>query len=80
MLREMLRKAVPTLIASGCLMAQCVLASLINRATVEAWLSAPPPADMPAPGTQVSGAELEKLRSLLPPGYFEFIADGDVPD
>lgn len=79
MLKERLRKAVPTLIASGCLMAQCALAEPINRASVEAWLSAPPPADLPAPGTQVSGAELENLRSLLPPGYFEFIADGDVP-
>lgn len=75
----MLRKAVPGLLAGVCLFAQSVLAEPINRAKVEAWLAAPPPVDLPVAGTQVSGADLENLRSLLPPGYFEFIADSDVP-
>lgn len=79
MLRDMLHKAVSGLLACVCLFAHSVLAEPINRAKVEAWLAAPPPATLPAAGTQIVGADLDNLRSLLPPGYFEFIADGDVP-
>lgn len=41
-----------------------------NRAAVEAWLASTP-AQLPAAGSVVRQADLESLRALLPPGYFD---------
>ena len=41
-----------------------------TREEVEAWLAVTP-ASLPAPGSVLGQAELDSLRSLLPPGYVE---------
>ncbi|HMM77472.1 MAG TPA: DUF1329 domain-containing protein [Gammaproteobacteria bacterium] len=49
----------------------------VTRAEVEAWIAAEPAA-WPAAGTRIAQAEIESLRELIAPGYFDYVKDPGV--
>ncbi|MGE3771922.1 MAG: hypothetical protein AB7I32_03295, partial [Gammaproteobacteria bacterium] len=46
----------------------------ITREDVEAWITAEPAA-LPVAGTTIGQAEIQSLRELLAPGYFDYFDD-----
>jgi hypothetical protein len=57
---------------AGLLLPASTLA-VVTRADIEAWLAEPPPAALPEAGAIVNATEVPALRSLVPPGYYEFV-------
>ncbi len=53
------------------------LAADVTRDDIEAWLQTEP-ASLPAPGTVLGAAELEALRPMIAPGYFDHVNHPDV--
>lgn len=74
-----LHRACFSLCAASALFSAAAHAEPVTRASIEAWLAAPAPASLPAPGTTVSGADVESLRALILPGYFEYVLASGVP-
>lgn len=52
-------------------------AAEISREEVEAWLAGSP-SSLPAPGTTLTGADLESVRALIAPGYIDHMNGPDV--
>lgn len=59
---------------SGCMAAAGAQAT---REEVEAWIAAEPAA-LPAAGSQIGQAQVESLRQLIAPGYFDYVNDPAV--
>ena len=74
-----LRRALAGLCACGALFAAALHAEPATRASIEAWLAEPPPATLPTPGATLNGANLESLRGLFLPGYFDDVLTAGVP-
>lgn len=49
----------------------------VTREEVEAWIAAEP-ATLPTPGTTIGQADIESLRMLIAPGYFDYANDPGV--
>jgi len=49
----------------------------VTREDIEAWLQSAPAA-LPAPGTVVDAAQLETVRAMIAPGYFDHVNHPDV--
>ena len=43
-----------------------------SRVDVDAWLKLPSPSPAPAAGTVLSQTDLEAVRGLIAPGYFDY--------
>ncbi|MGE0485591.1 MAG: DUF1329 domain-containing protein [Gammaproteobacteria bacterium] len=62
--------------ALGLVLAQGAAAEL-TRTDLDAWLASEVTVDAPAPGSVLSGSDIDRLRAFIPPGYVdEFAADG----
>ncbi len=57
--------------------AQTVAAAGETRADVDAWLQTTPAA-MPAPGTVITQADLESVKALIPPGFYDYVNHPNV--
>lgn len=69
------RRAVVLALCGG--MATAAWSAEITREAVEAWIAAEA-ASLPAPGTQIGQAQMESLRDLVAPGYFDYMNDPGV--
>ena len=69
----MTRKPKATAVASAVIFVVCAAASAddITRDTIGTWLADMSRVDLPPAGTVIGIAELDMLRPLIPPGYFE---------
>jgi hypothetical protein len=56
-----------------CLAAGQAGAAAVARADVDAWLATPAPTPPPAPGSVLGQGDLEGIRALIPPGYFDYV-------
>lgn len=62
---------------AAALLAWNAAAADVTRDDIEAWLQSAPAA-LPAPGTVIDAAQLESVRAMIAPGYFDHVNHPEV--